>query len=107
MRHTVRKLAPALSIAAGVLFNCPSTIAQAPADKKPPVDAVQEAQIPREVERTRPEQQLTEHDQSDIFLPAKSPDSSPVLKGQPAEGQMKVPSGRCSLRKRLWRRTRR
>ena len=89
MRHVVRHLAPVLSLATGVILSGSPTFAQAQAEKKPPVDAVQEAQTPRAVERTRPEQQLTQHDKSDIFLPANSPDSSPALKQQPEEGQMK------------------
>jgi hypothetical protein len=51
-------------------------------------DAVQEAQNPREVQSTRPEQQQTPHDQSDIFGAASAPSSSPVLETQPDQGKM-------------------
>jgi cytochrome c peroxidase len=47
-------------------------------------DAVQEAQTPREVPQTRPEQQKTAHDGSDVFsAPAPSGDFT----GQPDEGR--------------------
>ena len=84
--------APVLALTSGILLFGSHALAQAPATPPPRAplpDAVEEAQTPREVERTRPEQQLTDHDKSDIFLPAKAPDSSPVLKQQPDEGQIK------------------
>lgn len=51
-------------------------------------DAIEEAQTPRPVKRARPEQQLTEHDQSERFLPSNAPNSSPVLPTQPDKGQI-------------------
>src|SRR4051794_31136451 len=64
--------------------------AQAPkkAVPKPLPDAVQEAQTPRETARTRPEQQLSEHDRSKVFLAPNAPPSSTALKTQPQEGQV-------------------
>jgi len=51
-------------------------------------DAVQEAQTPRQVQVTRPEQQPTPHDQSDIFSATNAPPSSPVFETQPDQGKM-------------------
>jgi hypothetical protein len=52
-------------------------------------DAVQEAQTPRDVGVTRPEQQKNAHDRSDAFSGASAPASSPVLATQPEEGKIK------------------
>jgi cytochrome c peroxidase len=52
-------------------------------------DAVREAQTPREVRRQRPEQNLTEHDQSDVFSAAQAPPVSPALGDQPDQGKIK------------------
>nr|AXL05484.1 hypothetical protein [uncultured bacterium] len=54
-----------------------------------PADAVLNAQSVRQLAVKRPEQQLREHDQSDVFAAAKAPASSPVLKTQPDEGAVK------------------
>lgn len=54
-----------------------------------PHDAVLDAQTPRKVELKRPEQQLTEHDKSNIFDAKKALPSSTVLAGQPEEGKIK------------------
>ncbi|HEX2230132.1 MAG TPA: cytochrome B6 [Candidatus Binatia bacterium] len=54
----------------------------------PPSDAVQDAQIPRQVESKRPEQQKNNHDQSNIFEGTNAPPSSPVLETQPDQGKM-------------------
>ena len=51
-------------------------------------DPVQEAQTPRQVQITRPEQQPTTHDQSDIFSATNAPPSSPVFETQPDQGKM-------------------
>jgi len=51
-------------------------------------DAVEEAQTPRDVERTRPEQKLTAHDKSDIFSAKKAPPIDPALKDQPKGGEI-------------------
>src|SRR5262245_44410353 len=50
-----------------------------------PADVVQEAQTPRTVAPTRPEQNKTEHDRSDVFT-APAP-SSPVFEQQPDKGR--------------------
>jgi cytochrome c peroxidase len=53
----------------------------------PPRDATAEAQTPRQVPTTRPEQQKTDHDQMD-FDSRKAMPASPVFKTQPKEGQI-------------------
>jgi cytochrome c peroxidase len=52
-------------------------------------DAVADAQTPRAVPATRPEQQKTEHDNSAIFSSESAPPSSTAFKGQPDEGKIK------------------
>jgi cytochrome c peroxidase len=51
-------------------------------------EAVQEAQTPRQVQITRPEQQQTPHDQSDIFSATNASPSSATLETQPDQGKM-------------------
>jgi len=52
-----------------------------------PRDAVQEAQSPRKDPGERPEQRLTERDQSAIFKAEQSPASSAAFKDQPEQGR--------------------
>ncbi|MHA3772150.1 cytochrome B6 [Verrucomicrobiota bacterium sgz303538] len=88
--YTLKALLPLL--AAGVVLDLAPVQAQTPgqaAPRQPLPDAVQDAQTPRQVERKRPEQQLTEHDRSDIFLAPNAPPSSQVLPQQPEQGQVK------------------
>jgi hypothetical protein len=54
----------------------------------PAADVVQDAQTPRQVQITRPEQQQTPHDQSDIFSATNAPPSSPAFETQPDQGKM-------------------
>jgi cytochrome c peroxidase len=49
---------------------------------------VAEAQLPASGARTRPEQQKTAHDQSQLFVDSKALPSSPALKTQPKEGKI-------------------
>ncbi|WP_243373095.1 cytochrome B6 [Geotalea sp. SG265] len=56
--------------------------------KQMPADAVQEAQSPRNVPITRPEQKKNEHDLKDIFAATKSESSSAAFKEQPDEGKV-------------------
>ena len=79
------------------LFNCVSSQAQ---EKTPPSpsrptapDGVQQAQSTSGVERTRPEQKRTEHDQQDVFKADAAPASSPALKAQPDEGTVRCFDG--------------
>ena len=61
-----------------------------PANDPPPAqDAVTDAQSPRAVPATRPEQQINEHDKSPVFAAPNAEPSSTVLKQQPDEGQIK------------------
>ena len=50
-------------------------------------DVVAQAQTPRDVPTTRPEQKLTEHDKSNVFTFSAAEASSPDFKGQPNDGQ--------------------
>jgi cytochrome c peroxidase len=78
------------AVAAGALALAVAATAtegpQRPAEP-PARDAVVEAQTPRDVPATRPEQKKTEHDRSGAFAAEKAPPSSPALKEQPKEGK--------------------
>jgi cytochrome c peroxidase len=54
----------------------------------PPPDAVKEAQTPKPVPASRPEQRKTEQDQPGKFDARNAPPSSPVFKNQPKEGKI-------------------
>jgi cytochrome c peroxidase len=73
---------------AGLIVVLYSTIGISQQRTPPEPDAVQEAQTPRQVQPTRPEQQPTTHDQSDIFSATNAPPSSPVFETQPDQGKM-------------------
>jgi cytochrome c peroxidase len=51
-------------------------------------DAIEDAQTPRAVKETRPEQKKSKHDLSDIFSEENSPPSSPALNQQNDKGRM-------------------
>ena len=53
-----------------------------------PADAVQDAQTPRPVPETRPEQRKTDHGRSAVFSPGTPGPSSSALPAQPDEGQV-------------------
>ena len=53
-----------------------------------PLDAIAEAQTPKEAPAERPEQKKTAHDLSDIFTPSKALPSSEALADQPEHGGM-------------------
>lgn len=55
---------------------------------RPQRDAVQQAQQPSPVKPTRPEQQKSPHDNSDVFDPARAEAVSPVFQTQPKQGKM-------------------
>jgi cytochrome c peroxidase len=55
---------------------------------RPLPDAVQEAQTPRNASANRPEQQKTEHDQSDRFAAPKALPINPALADQPQQGKI-------------------
>jgi cytochrome c peroxidase len=57
-------------------------------DPPAPADAVAEAQTPRVVPGTRPEQRQTPHDRSQEFAAPDAPPSSPALAQQPEQGQI-------------------
>jgi hypothetical protein len=62
---------------------------QPPPSLRPTPDPALEAVTPREVPRTRPEQRKGEQDRPEKFLPANAPVSSPVLKQQPEQGEIR------------------
>ena len=64
--------------------------AQPPRDDaaRRPADAVEEAQTRRDLARSRPEQELSEHDQSDAFAAPKAKPISPALADQPKQGKI-------------------
>jgi cytochrome c peroxidase len=53
-----------------------------------PRDPAAEAMVVREVDKTRPEQQLTEHDRADIFSPTKPAPITKALNDQPQDGRI-------------------
>jgi cytochrome c peroxidase len=55
----------------------------------PRPDAVEEAQSPRPMPGSRPEQKKNPHDLSGIFAAAKAPPSSPAFQAQPDQGEMR------------------
>lgn len=79
-----------LLLAAGLVLTATESWTQSPkaSDRKVPHDAVMDAQMPREVPKTRPEQQINQHDRSDVFSGTKADPSSTAFKRQPDEGKM-------------------
>ena len=80
--------AGAVIVLGGVLIGIWSrpTDGQTPPPRAP-ADAVQEAQTPRAVPETRPEQRKTEHDRSNVFNPGTPAPSSSALPSQRDEGR--------------------
>src|SRR5690348_5203246 len=79
--------AMALSLGFACSHNNKAAAQQQPAGGAPP-DAVAEAQTPREVTPTRPEQQKNDHDKSDIFSATKAPPESGAFASQPDQGKV-------------------
>ena len=76
-------------VAGGILVGLWSTPTGGQTRPPAPRDAVQEAQQPRAVPETRPEQRKSEHDRSSVFYPGAPAPSSPILGTQPDEGRVK------------------
>ncbi len=76
-----------LGIAGGLYLQQANAQQPAPKGRTLP-DAVQDAQLPREVERKRPEQKLSEHDRSEVFQAPNAPHSSRELPKQPEKGEI-------------------
>src|SRR5262245_2554788 len=55
--------------------------------RKPPPDAVADAQTPREVPADRPEQKKNDHDNSDVFAATNASPSSTAFDSQPDKGK--------------------
>jgi cytochrome c peroxidase len=80
-----------LAVATIILGSTVAVLSQSkPPASRPPLlpDAVEEAQTPRSVSATRPEQQKTAHDRSDAFAGTSAKPSSPVLATQPEDGKI-------------------
>jgi cytochrome c peroxidase len=80
-----------LAAATIILTSAVAVLSQSnPPASRPPLlpDAVEEAQTPRTVPATRPEQQKTAHDRSDAFAGTKATPSSPALATQPEDGKI-------------------
>jgi hypothetical protein len=60
-------------------------------------DAAQQAQSPASTPATRPEQNKSPHERSDIFVPQRAAPSSPVFQQQPKEGKFSSRSLAASL----------
>jgi hypothetical protein len=73
-------------IGVATLFHSTRGIGQQAATSVP--DIVEEAQNPRTAESKRPEQQKSNHDQSNIFGATNAPPSSYALETQPDQGKM-------------------
>jgi cytochrome c peroxidase len=91
MSHTssLRLIAITFIASVSVLLYACARAQNQPNQPNPPHDAVADAQTPRQVPATRPEQQQTDHDKSDAFKPDNAPLSSAALKDQPDEGKVK------------------
>ncbi|MDB6155677.1 MAG: cytochrome c peroxidase [Chthoniobacteraceae bacterium] len=76
-----------LSFITALIFPISAAHSQSPRQKA--TDAVEEAQASKTVSLKRPEQQLNEHDKSDVFAAAKAPVSAQPIKKQPDEGEVK------------------
>lgn len=74
------------TLAAGASFSNAQDSPRAPGGQVR--DAVADAQTPRRVPATRPEQKLSPHDQSGIFTPLKAQPSSTAFKNQPDDGRV-------------------
>ena len=80
-----RRILWMLGLAVAPVVVTAASLAQAPAA---PPDAVQDVQNPRAVPATRPEQQKTDHDRSDVFTPGKPAPLNPALNDQPDQGRV-------------------
>ena len=86
-RHTAAICS--LLLAAGFVLTATESWTQSKTpERKPPHDAVLDAQTTREVQKTRPEQQKNKHDLSDIFKATKADPSSTAFKRQPDDGKV-------------------
>ncbi len=65
-----------------------NTSNQAPGSRQRPRDPAAEANSVRQVAANRPEQQLTEHDRSNVFLPTRPAPITRALKDQPKAGRI-------------------
>ncbi|UFS72114.1 cytochrome B6 [Geomonas sp. RF6] len=85
MKATTRFAVVSLVVVTGLaLVSSPSWTQTA----KAPQDAVLDAQTPKDVKRTRPEQQKTDHDLSDVYKATKAQPASDAINNQPEGGKI-------------------
>ena len=79
-----------LLLAAGFVLTATESWTQSQTSPPPraPHDAVLDAQTPRDVPKTRPEQQKNQHDLSDVFNATKADPSSVAFVKQPDDGKV-------------------
>src|SRR4051812_13188495 len=82
------RLTPPLVLTAALMTGGLTLAIAGPAPQPAMFDAVADAQMPREVPATRPEQQKTEHDRTVGEKARNAPPASPALKNQPKEGKI-------------------
>ena len=87
MRRNLFSLGLIVFIAVAVLLYSKKSIGQQ-SQPTPLAEAVQDAQTPRPVQSSRPEQGKNPHDQADIFSATSAPSSSTALQNQPDQGKM-------------------
>jgi cytochrome c peroxidase len=83
LTHDMCINAPSVLIVVLVVALCARGFAQ----QAPRPDAVQQGQTPSPTPASRPEQNKSPHDQSDVFTPTRAMPSSPVVTQQPKEGK--------------------
>jgi len=91
MRKKAAATIVSLLIAAGFSLTASEPWAQQPNSapaQKAPHDAILDAQTPREVTKTRPEQKKNQHDASEVFHASKAPPSSTAFANQPDQGKI-------------------
>jgi cytochrome c peroxidase len=75
-------------VAGSVLVSSEASAQPRETTREAPYDAVLDAQTVREVPVTRPEQQKTDHDRSELFNATKASPSSSAFVGQPKQGKI-------------------
>ena len=85
----MKKAAGVIAIVISVFFGlCALQLRAQLVPSEPRRDAIQEAQTPKEVPITRPEQKMNDHDKASIFNATQAPPSSSAFVTQPNAGKM-------------------
>jgi hypothetical protein len=90
MKHLISFAALLSLLAMSFISNCSDVLSQTTkaAERGPFKDAVMEVQVPRQVPVTRPEQEMTAHDQSGVFDASSAQPSSTAFEQQPDQGKV-------------------